>query len=179
MKRSTLLFTALAFALWAVPVFAQGHSGGHAAGGASGAGSSIGHGSTGTGGHGNPNTSGGSGGSSAGTAAQAKQLDIFFTKTDSKLFTKISGLLPAGTTMANLQSMGFKNLGAVISTVHVYNNLGLATKNPPVTFTEFATAVKSKSLGAAIKQFDPTANSSSEAKKGKKQANADVNEKES
>jgi hypothetical protein len=177
MKRSTLLFTALAFALWAVPVFAQGHSGGHAAGGASGAGSSIGHGSTGTGGHGNPNISGGGGGSSAGTAAQTKQLDNFFTKTDSKLFTKISGLLPAGTTMANLQSMGFKNLGAVISTVHVYNNLGLAAKG--VIFSDFATAVKSKSLGAAIKQFDPPANSSSEAKKGKKQANADVNEKES
>src|SRR5712691_3350579 len=153
MKRSTLLFTALAFALWAVPVFAQGHSGGHAAGGASSAGSSIGHGSTGTGGHGNPNISGGGGGTSAGTAAQTKQLDKFFTKTDSKLFTKISGLLPAGTTMANLQSMGFHNLGQLISTVHVYNNLGLASKTPTVTFAAFANEVTQTggSLGKAIK----------------------------
>jgi len=178
MKRSTLLFTALAFALWAVPLFAQGHSNGHAAGGASGAGSSIGHGSTGTSGHGNPNISGGGGrgGSSTGTLSQQKQLDKFLAVPSSnpKLFSKISGMLPAGTDLS-----GFNNLGQLISTVHVYNNLGLATKNPPVTFTEFATAVKSKSLGAAIKQFDPTANSSSETKKGKKQANADLNEKES
>ncbi|PYV09881.1 MAG: hypothetical protein DMG23_09475 [Acidobacteria bacterium] len=178
MKRSTLLFTVLALALWAVPVFAQGRSGGHAA---SGAGSSVGRGSTGTGSHGNPNTSGGSGGSSAGTAAQTKQLNIFFTKTDSKLFTKISGLLPAGTTMTDLQNMQppFRNLGALISTVHVYNNLGLASKTPPVSFSDFAKAVTGGSLGKAIKEFDPNANAKAEAKKATKEANADVNQRES
>ncbi len=52
----------------------------------------------------------------------------------------------------------------------------MASKNPPVSFTDFAKAAQTHSLGAAIKQFDPTANSSSEAKRGTKQANDDIKE---
>ncbi len=174
MKRSTLLFTALAFALWAVPLFAQGRSGTHAAGPASGAGPSIGHGSTGTSSHGNPNISGGGGGS----AAQTTQLNKVLGDSSTKLFSKISSLATAdGTSITDLQSMGFQNLGQMMAALHVYKNLGLDPTK--VTFSDFATYAKGHSLGAAIKKFDPAANSSSETKKGKKQANADVNEKES
>jgi hypothetical protein len=142
-----------------MPVFAQ-HGGGHA-GGAGSAGRE---------------TKGGTSASVHGTSAGAetKQLNNFFSNTSSKLYTKISGLLPAGTTMKDLQAMGFKNLGQLISTVHVYNNLGLAAKTPPVPFADFAKAVTTKSLGSAIKQFDPTANSSAEVKKGNKQASDDM-----
>ncbi len=178
MKRSTLLFTALAFALWAVPVFAQGHSGGHAAGVASGAGapsgagSSVGRGSAKGTGH---ETSSDSTGRSAG--AETKQLNNFFTKTDSKLYSNISALATKdGTSITALQGMGFKNLGRMIAALHVYNNLGLASKTPPVSFADFATAATTGSLGKAIRQFDPTAHSSSELKKGTKQANDDMKE---
>ena len=172
MKRSTLLFTALAFALWAVPVFAQGKSStgpGHAGGGM-GHGSSLGAG---------PKTSGGgsSGGSSTGTAARKQRLDNFFKDTDSKLYSKISALATKdGTSITALQGMGFKNLGRMNAALHVYNNLGLATKTPPVSFADFAKAAQTKSLGAAIKKYDPSANSSAEAKKGTKQASDDSKE---
>src|SRR5712692_9379649 len=143
MKRSTLLFTALAFALWAVPVFAQGRSGGHAAGGANGAGSSMGRGSAMGTGH---ETRSGSTGRSAG--AETKQLNNFFTKTDSKLYSNISALATKdGTSVTALQGMRFKNLGRMIAALHVYNNLGLASKTPPVSFADFAKAVTGGSLG--------------------------------
>jgi hypothetical protein len=109
--------------------------------------------------------------------ASSKQLNNFFKDTDSKLYSNISALATKdGTSITALQGMGFKNLGQMIAALHVYNNLGLASKNPPVSFADFAKAATTKSLGAAIKQYDPTANSSSEATKGTKQAKDDIKE---
>ncbi len=172
MKRPTLLLTALAFALWAIPVFAQHGGGGHAGGGAAGGG--IGHGSAKGAGH---ETSGGKSSGSHSTSSSGKTPSQLLTQ-NTKLASKLQSLLPAGTDLKTASS-GFKNLGQFAASVHVYNNLGLASKTPPVSFSDFAKAVQTGSLGKAIKQFDPTANSTAEAKKGHKQASDDLKETES
>ncbi len=166
MKRSTILLTALAVLLYlgALPLFAQhGGGGGHGGG--------TGHGAAGS--TGKPDTTGGGGGKSAG--ASSKQLNNVISNPDSKLAQKLTSLLPSGMTLQQAAG-GFKNLGQFVAALHVYHNLGLASKTPPVSFTDFAKAVQTHSLGAAIKQFDPTVNASSEAKKGTKQANDDIKE---
>ncbi len=179
MKRSTLLFTALAIALWAVPVFAQGKSAtapGHAGGGGMGHGSSMGA---------SPKTSGGSTGGGGGHSNVISPTNLPKPlQTDTKLAQKLEGILGISGTSAlstlQADAAGFKRLGQFVSTVHVFNNLDIKDKamcsglTSSVCFMNFATAVKGTSLGAAIKSFDPGANSSAEAKKGTKQANDDM-----
>jgi hypothetical protein len=76
-------------------------------------------------------------------------------------------------------SGGFKNLGRFISALHAYNNLGLASKNPPVSFLTFASKANSSSLGKAIHQVQPDAASKDEANKAHHQALDDIKESES
>jgi hypothetical protein len=169
MKRLTILLTAAAalFYLSALPLFAQhGPGGGHGGG----AGVGAGHGAAGT--RSNPNTSG----DGKATHTQSmEQLNDVISNPSSKLAMRLKNLLPSGMTLASA-STGFKSLGQFVAALHVYKNLGLASKTPPVSWTDFATLAQTKSLGAAIKHFDPTANASSESKKGKKQANGDLKE---
>jgi hypothetical protein len=167
MKRSIRVLQGLVVVLYlsALPLFAQhGGGGGHAGGG-------MGHGAASS--HGNPNT--GDSGVGKSTGASSKELNNVVNNPDSKLGQKLSSLLPSGMTLQQAAS-GFKNLGQFVAALHVYHNLGLASKNPPVSFTDFANRVQTHSLGAAIKQFDPTANASSEAKKGTRQARDDIKE---
>jgi len=170
MKRWTIILATGTVALYlcSLTALAQHGAGGHGGGG--------GHSATADGhGHGNSDTSSGGGGKSSG--AETKQLNKFFTKKDSKLYSNISALATKdGTSITALQGMGFKNLGRMIAALHVYDNLGLASKTPLVSFTDFAKAATTGSLGKAIKQYDPTTNSSSEAKRGTKQAQDDMKE---
>ncbi len=169
MKRISLLLTALAVMMYLSGVSAFPQGGSHGGGPSGGHGGTGTHGASGT--HGKPSTSGGGGGKSAG--ASSTQLNNVINNPDSKLNQKLTSLLPAGTDLKSASS-GFKNLGQFVAAVHVYNNLGLASKTPPVSFTDFAKAAQTHSLGAAIKQFDPTANARSEAKKGNQQAKDDT-----
>jgi hypothetical protein len=174
MKRSTILLTALGVLLYlgAVPLFAQGHRGG---GGT--------HGPTTTS-RGNTDPSGG--GKSTETSSQ-KQLNNVITSSTSgspsKLAQKLMSMLPSTGPNAGLTltaaSAGFKNLGRFIAALHAYNNLGLATKTPPVSFTDFAAYDQGHSLGAAIKHYDPAADTRTETRNATKQANQDVKESES
>lgn len=157
----------LAFML-ALPAFAQHGGGGAGHGG--GAGGGIGHGASAMGGHGNPETTGGKS-----SKESADELQRVVSNPSGKLAQKLTSLLPSGMTLEQASS-GFKNLGQFVAALHVYNNLGLASKNPPVTWSEFATAVQSKTLGSAIKQFDSTVNAKTEARKGTKQAKEDISE---
>ncbi len=167
MKRWTIFLTTVAVALYlgSLSAFAQHGPGGYGGGGGHGAAAAS---------HGNPNTSSSGGGKSSG--ASSKQLNNVVTSNPpSKLAQKLTSLLPAGTTLQQAAT-GFTNLGRFVAALHVYNNLGLASKTPPVSWTDFATAAQTKSLGAAIKQFDSTAKASSEAKRGTKQAKDDMKE---
>ncbi len=172
MKRSMWILTALAVTCFfsALPISAQ--RGGHGGGG----GASGGHGAA-SGTHGNPDTGGG--GKSA--AASKQELTKVVNNPDSKLAKKLTSLLPSGMTLAQA-SAGFTNLGRFVAALHVYHNLDIASSSKCTGETAaqcwsgFAGAAQAKSLGSAIKQYDPTANASAETKKGTKQANDDLKE---
>lgn len=178
MKRSTILLTALGVLLYlgAMPLFAQGHGGGggHAAG-AAGNHASAARGDTNTGGGGKNEVS---------SQKQLNNVIASSTSTSpSKLAQKLQSMLPTSGPNSGLTltaaSAGFKNLGRFIAALHAYNSLGLATKTPPVSFTDFAKYDQGHSLGAAIKHFDPTADPKTETRNATKQANQDIKESES
>ncbi len=153
---------ALAIAsLMSLPLFAQ-HSGGHAGG--------MGNGSSMSSGHGNSDMSIGHGNSanSQSTSSGQKTAGELLTQ-NTKLASKLQGLLPAGTDLQTAAS-GFKNLGQFVAAVHVSHNLGI----PFDTLKSKLTGSGSESLGKAIKQLDPKANSKTEANKANKQAKQDI-----
>lgn len=84
------------------------------------------------------------------------------------LATKVEPLLPPGTTVATA-STGFKNLGQFIAAVHVSNNLGI----PFDSLKSKVTGASALSLGQAIHELKPDANSANEVKKAQQQAKAD------
>ena len=68
---------------------------------------------------------------------------------------------------------GFKNLGECVAAAHVANNIS------GITFDDLRsrmTGTDPKSLGEAIHELNPSANSKAEAKKAKKQASEDLKE---
>ncbi len=72
---------------------------------------------------------------------------------------------------ASTACSGFKNLGQCVAAAHVSKNLG-------VTFADMKakmTGSSPESLGKAIQDLKPAANSKSEAKKANKQAQQDIN----
>ena len=168
-KRLISFGTSLGFFAFmlALPAFAQ-HGGGGA--GHAGAAGGIGHGAGAMGTH-------GSGGTSSGKSSGASERELrnVVSNPNGKLAGKLTALLPSGMALEQA-SAGFKNLGQFVAALHVYNNLGLASKNPPVSWLDFSTAVQSKSLGSAIKEFDPTASSKTELRKATKQAKEDLSE---
>ncbi len=180
MKRSTLLLTALAFALWAVPVFAQGKSStapGHLGGG-------MGHGSSmGAGPKTRTGSTGGGGGHSNIISSTNLPKPL---QSDTKLAQKLEGILGVSS-LAALQTdaNGFKTFGQFVAAVHVWNNVlktgGCKTNTPPgctfqdVKNTLFNGGTKQvKSLGSAIHKLDPTADSKTEANTGTGEANEDL-----
>jgi len=178
MKRSAVLLTVLGVLLYlgAVPLFAQ-----HGPGGGHGAGASGLHGMSGSSRGGGRDTLGPS--HSAETSSQKQLTNVIKSSTSSspsKMSQKLMSMLPttgpnAGLTL-QAASQGFKNLGRFIAALHAYNNLGLASQNPPISFSTFASKVNSSSLGKAIKTYRPDTNTTAEIKKATKEAHDDITE---
>jgi hypothetical protein len=158
----------------ALPALAQHTPGG---GGHAGGAGGIGHGAAAAGEHGNTETTGGKS-----SGASMKELNnVVNSNPPSKLAQKLTALLPSGMTLATASS-GFKNLGQFVAALHVYKNLDIASstacsgKTASACWDSFASVVQAKSLGGAIKQFDPTVSASAETKKANKQAKEDISE---
>jgi hypothetical protein len=89
--------------------------------------------------------------------------------TDSKLSQNLQKLLPSGTTPQQACS-GFKNLGQCVAAIHASHNLG-------ISFTDLKTKMTGsspESLGKAIQDLKPAADSKSETKKANQQAKDDM-----
>jgi hypothetical protein len=135
-------------------------------GGAAGAG--MGHGSEM--GSGGPNMGRGMNSTNLGSQKNAGEL----LTQNTKLATRLGSLLPAGT---NLQqaAAGFKNLGQFVAAVHVAHNLGISFDDLKARMT----GSNWESLGKAIHDLKPEANSKAEAKRAKGQAEDTLREPES
>ncbi len=185
MKRISVFLTALTVVLGfgIAPAFAQHGGGGHGGGAPSGAGggpgtagsgmgSSMGRGSDmgstrGNGAMGGPNM-----GSQSISHSSPTTLLSSNTKLASTLQTRLGSMLPSGMSLTDAAS-GFKNLGQFIAAVHVSHNLGIPFDDLKAKMTS------GESLGKAIKELKPDANSKAEAKKANKQAKDDIHESES
>ena len=91
---------------------------------------------------------------------------------NTKLSSKLDGLLPTGTT-ARQACSGFKNLGDCVSAIHVSHNL-------EVPFDELKgklTGSSPEKLGKVIHDLKPDVNAKDELKKAHKQAKSDIDEK--
>jgi hypothetical protein len=88
---------------------------------------------------------------------------------NTKLASKLQGLLPPGTNLQKAAS-GFKNLGQFVAAVHVAHNLG-------IPFDELKGKILGgDSLGKAIHALKPEAKAGAEAKKAKREADKDIKE---
>jgi hypothetical protein len=86
-----------------------------------------------------------------------------------QLSTRLQPLLPPGTDI-QAASLGFKNLGAFVSAVHVSNNLGIPFSDLKLRVT----GTNAVSLGKAIQQLKPAANATAEVSKAESQARKDM-----
>lgn len=155
MKLKSLIFIAAMAAFSALPVYAQhGHSGG-----ASGMSHADTHSS---------NANSNSGSKSNESSVSDRLSD------NTKLASKLQGLLPAGTDLQTA-AQGFKNLGQFVAAVHVSHNLGI----PFDQLKAKMIGPPSESLGKAISQLKPTVNSKTEADKATAEANQDLNDSKS
>ncbi len=140
--------------------------GGHMGGPSSGMGhSGMGHSSVTTSNHG---TQSGSQTQSQGRTPQQ------LLGQNSKLSSNLQKLLPAGTTPQQACS-GFRNLGQCVAAIHVSHNLGI----PFADLKSKMTGSSSESLGKAIQDLRPNANSKTETKKAQKETQDDLNESKS
>jgi hypothetical protein len=89
--------------------------------------------------------------------------------TNSKLSQKLDSLLPNGMT-AQQACSGFKNLGQCVAAIHVAHNLDI----PFADLKSKMTGSGSESLGKAIHDLKPDANTKAEEKKAKQQADEDL-----
>jgi hypothetical protein len=85
-----------------------------------------------------------------------------------KLQARLQAMLPRDMTLADAAA-GFKNQGKFVAALHVSKNLG-------IPFAELKTQMVDDgfSLGQAIQDLKPTANSTNEARRGEQQAEADL-----
>jgi hypothetical protein len=86
-----------------------------------------------------------------------------------KLDSKLQSLLPQGTNLQTAAS-GFKNLGQFVAAVHVSHNLGI----PFDQLKAKMLGPPSESLGKAIHDLKPTANTKAETKKAETEAHQDL-----
>jgi hypothetical protein len=146
----------------ALPIYAQhGHGGGASSGmGNTHSSSASSHG----------NSADAKGDAKAGSNNSSSSIGEKLTD-NTKLASKLQSLLPAGT---NLQTaaQGFKNLGQFVAAVHVSHNLGI----PFDQLKAKMLGPPKESLGKAIQQLQPTANSKAETKKANDQAQEDMND---
>ena len=165
MKTKFALHAILAVSIIALPLHAQhGHGGG---GGAAG----VPHG-PGMGGMSTPHSSDHPSNHDSNRGSGKQQSSVSQRLTDNtKLASKLQGLLPAGT---NLQqaAQGFKNLGQFVAAVHVSHNLGI----PFDQLKAKMTGTSPESLGKAIHDLKPSADSKAETKKAEKEATHDMDD---
>jgi hypothetical protein len=93
-------------------------------------------------------------------------------KLASTLQRRLGSLLPSGMSLTDAAS-GFKNLGQFMAALHVSHNLGIPFEDLK------AKMMSGDSLGKAIKELKPDANSKSEAKKANREAKDDIQESKS
>ncbi len=182
-KRWVSYLTALAVALSlsAFPVFAQ-HGGGHGGGPPMG-GSGMGMGRSGMG----PDSGMGRGGNMSHGGMMGDHQSPMMkpatspkisgksptsllssnTKLNSTLQERLGSMLPKGMSLTDAAS-GFKNLGLFVAAVHVSHNLGIPFQDLKNKMTS------GDSLGKAIHALKPDVKAKSAAKKGKRQAKADL-----
>ncbi len=172
-KRSIVTVLSLVVILWlaGASAWAQGRSGTSHPGGTGGA--VTPRGSSGNSPSGNSPSTHGSTNSSPGEVLSHNN-----GKLNTTLSAKLQsqGLLPAGTDLKTACAP-FRTLGQCIAAIHVGHNLG-----GTCSFTSLTTAMTGtppESLGKAIQGCAPHASAKAEAKKGTKQANADIKDSES
>jgi len=88
---------------------------------------------------------------------------------NTKLASKLQGLLPPGTNLQTAAS-GFKNLGQFVAAVHVSHNLG-------IPFDQLKAKMQgppTESLGKAIHQLKPDADAKAETKTAESEAHQDM-----
>src|SRR5215471_18694813 len=160
MRIRVVLSMVCSVALLGIPLYAQ-H--GHGGGGSAGASGSMGHSM------GQPNSNSNSHENSTKASKGSSVSDHLEDNT--KLASKLQSLLPTGT---NLQqaAQGFKNLGQFVAAVHVSHNLGI----PFDQLKAKMMGPPKESLGKAIEQLKPTANSKAETKKATDEAKEDMND---
>ncbi len=180
-EKRQILIVAAAFCLAAAPAFGQRSHANGAAGGSHGPAMSNGAAD-----HANAN----SGSAKSAEASSPTTLLTNNTKLDSKLTSKLQskGLLPAGTDLKDACS-GFKNLGQCMAAIHVSHNLKIPfaclqadmTGTAPAAGTTCPTGTGSSkmSLGKSIQTLSPNADSKTEEKSAKRQADADIKEAQS
>ena len=91
---------------------------------------------------------------------------------NSKLADKLSGRLPAGTDVMKAAE-GFRNLGQFVAAVNVSNNLGI-----PFTELKARMVDDGMSLGRAIQDLRPTADTTTEVRRAETTANTWIAETE-
>jgi hypothetical protein len=88
---------------------------------------------------------------------------------NANLMTRLQGLFPAGTDLQKA-SEGFKNFGQFVAAAHVSNNLDI----PFDALKAKMTGDHPESLGKAIGELKPTADTNTEVKKAEKAADTDI-----
>jgi len=178
MKYGIILPVTLTVALYSylcsLTAFAQ-----HGPGGSHGGGGAGNHGASAMS-HRDSDTTGGKGAETSSRKQLTNVINSSTSSSPSKLAQKLTAMLPttgpnAGLTLPSA-STGFKNLGRFVAALHAYNNLGLASQNPPVSFSTFASKVNSSSLGKAIKTYRSDIDATAEVKKANKEAHRDMTE---
>jgi len=177
MKRITI-FLAVPLALCLSGGLAYSQHG-HGAGGAM-AGAGM-HGDSGM--HGNANPSGTANSTGAGPKTATSQLSDN-QHLDTALTKALGNLVPPGGLATACQ--GYSNLGRCISAIHVANNRKLdffclrramtGEALPSTDSTPCSATQTNLKLGPAIQTLDPNADPKSEATRGVKQANTDIND---
>ena len=154
--RFALGFVALA-ALAALPVYPQhGHGGSAHSGMGSAHSSDSSHGDS-------ADAKGGSNNSSSSISEKLSD--------NTKLADKLQGLLPSGTKL-EIAAQGFKNLGQFVAAVHASHNLDI----PFDQLRAKMIGPPKESLGKAIDQLRPDADSKTETKKANAQAKQDMDD---
>jgi len=179
-KRSIVTALSLVVILWLAGTsgWAQGKSGSHPGPGGTGGASTPRGSSAGNSASSNSSSTHGSNSSSSSNSLPGEVLSHNNGKLNTTLSAKLQsqGLLPAGTDLKTACAP-FRTLGQCIAAIHVGHNLG-----GTCSFTSLTTAMTGtppESLGKAIQGCAPHASAKAEAKKGTKQANADIKDSES
>jgi hypothetical protein len=174
-KRSIVTVLSLVVILWlaGTSAWAQGRSGSHP-GGTSGTGMPRGS----SGNSASSTSSSTHGSNSSSNSSPGDVLSHNNGKLNTKLSAKLQsqGLLPAGTDLKTACAP-FRTLGQCIAAIHVSHNLGGNCTFAGLTAAMTGTAPES--LGKAIQGCDPHVSAKAEAKKGTKQADADIKDSES